>query len=121
MSAPAAVAPPLLARARADQVATLYARWHLTSLSMVLGALILCAVMWDHVAPAAVVVWLAADRVEPGVARSARPRVAPRAARHRGRAALGPLLGGRLHGRRRAVGTRRVGDRFPRRRRTRRC
>jgi signal transduction histidine kinase/CheY-like chemotaxis protein len=58
MSMLAGVAPPLLARARADQVATLYKRWHLTSLSMALGALILCAVMWDHVALGAVVVWL---------------------------------------------------------------
>jgi two-component system, sensor histidine kinase len=58
MSMLAGVALPLLARARADQVATLYERWHLTSLSMALGALILCAVMWDHVALGAVVVWL---------------------------------------------------------------
>jgi signal transduction histidine kinase/CheY-like chemotaxis protein len=58
MSPLAGVAPSLLARARADQVATLYERFHLTSLSMGLGALILCAVMWDHVALGAAAIWL---------------------------------------------------------------
>jgi signal transduction histidine kinase/CheY-like chemotaxis protein len=55
----ASVAPQLVARARADQVATLYARWHLTSLSMGFGALLLCAIMWDQVAPTTMAVWLA--------------------------------------------------------------
>jgi len=45
----ASIAPALLARARADQVATLYAHGHLTSWSMGLGALILCAAMWNEV------------------------------------------------------------------------
>ena len=58
MSPLSSVAPQLVARARADQVATLYARWHLTSLSMGFGALLLCAVMWDHVAVSAMAVWL---------------------------------------------------------------
>ena len=49
----------LLARARADQVATLYTRGHLTSLSMGLGALIFCAVMWREVDFAAMLAWLA--------------------------------------------------------------
>jgi signal transduction histidine kinase/CheY-like chemotaxis protein len=54
----AAVAAELLARARADQVATLYARSHLTTLSMGLGALIFCAVMWREVAAGAMLAWL---------------------------------------------------------------
>jgi signal transduction histidine kinase/ActR/RegA family two-component response regulator len=37
-----------IARARCDQVATLYRRGHLTSLSMGLGAAIFCAVMWTE-------------------------------------------------------------------------
>ena len=49
----------LLARARADQVATLYTRGHLTSLSMGLGALIFCAVMWRDVELPAMLAWLA--------------------------------------------------------------
>jgi signal transduction histidine kinase len=53
------VAPALIARARADQVATLYSRWHLTSVSMGLGAVILCVVMWDYVAAGAMIGWLA--------------------------------------------------------------
>jgi len=53
----AAIAPPLLARARADQVATLYAHGHLTSLSMGLGGAILCVVMWTQVAGATMIAW----------------------------------------------------------------
>ena len=53
----ATIAPPLLARARADQVATLYAHGHLTSLSMGLGAAILCAVMWAEVPAISMIVW----------------------------------------------------------------
>ncbi len=37
MAASAAIAPPLLERARADQVATLYSSWHRTTASMTLG------------------------------------------------------------------------------------
>jgi len=55
----AAVSAELLARARADQVATLYARGHLTTLSMGLGALIFCAVMWRDVDFAPMLAWLA--------------------------------------------------------------
>ena len=53
----AAIAPQLLARARADQVATLYAHGHLTSLSMGLGALILCAAMWTEVPALSMAAW----------------------------------------------------------------
>ena len=58
MSPLLSVAPALIARARADQVATLYSRWHLTSISMGLGAIILCVVMWDYVAAGAMTGWL---------------------------------------------------------------
>src|SRR5438034_5808522 len=58
MSLLSSVAPALIARARADQVATLYSRWHLTSISMGLGAVILCVVMWDYVAAGPMIGWL---------------------------------------------------------------
>ncbi|MEO5765842.1 MAG: hybrid sensor histidine kinase/response regulator [Casimicrobiaceae bacterium] len=87
MSPRAVASAELLARARADQVATLYARGHLTTLSMGLGALIFCAVMWHDVAAGAMLVWLALialnqtwrsllarawRRTRPGVAATAR-------------------------------------------------
>jgi hypothetical protein len=56
----AAIAPPLLERARADQVATLYGSWHRTTGSMVLGALILCLVLWDQESPRVMGAWFAA-------------------------------------------------------------
>ncbi|MBU6483347.1 MAG: response regulator [Betaproteobacteria bacterium] len=57
MYPPCTVSPALVARARADQVATLYAHVHLTSLSMGLGALILSAAMWGQVSAAAMTTW----------------------------------------------------------------
>ncbi len=60
MPARAAVAPRLLARARADQVAILYGSWHRTTVSMALGALILCTVLWDQESATAMAVWFAA-------------------------------------------------------------
>jgi signal transduction histidine kinase/CheY-like chemotaxis protein len=60
MSPLSAVAPVLLVRARADQVDTLYRQCHRTTVSMVLGAFILCAVLWQHVSPVLMAVWLAA-------------------------------------------------------------
>ena len=50
MSPLASIPPTLIARARADQVATLYAHGHFTTVSMGLGALILCVVMWSEIA-----------------------------------------------------------------------
>jgi len=44
----AGIAPALIARARADQVGELYAGWHRTSLSMLLGAALLCTAMWGQ-------------------------------------------------------------------------
>src|SRR5512145_2461866 len=60
MSALATISPALLVRVRGDQVATLYGQWHRTTLSMVLGAAILCTVLWGHASPAVMAVWVAA-------------------------------------------------------------
>ena len=60
MASLATLAPQLLVRARADQVATLYGSWHRTTASMTLGALILCAVLWEQETVAAMAWWLAA-------------------------------------------------------------
>jgi len=60
MKAAAAIAPPLLARARADQVAVLYRSWHRTTASMALGAAILCLVLWDREDAAVMALWFAA-------------------------------------------------------------
>ena len=59
MTPPAALAPALLARARAGQVALLYASWHRTSLSMLLGATLLCFVLWGQASPWWIAVWIA--------------------------------------------------------------
>ncbi len=59
MTTPAALAPALLARARADQVAQLYAGWHRTSVSMLLGAALLCLVLWAEASPWAMAAWVA--------------------------------------------------------------
>src|SRR5215470_7804674 len=83
----AAIAPPLLAHARADQIDSLYRSFHRTTLSMVLGSLILCGVLWDQEAGWTMGMWLAAilanqawravlarayRRAQPGVADAAR-------------------------------------------------
>jgi len=59
MYPPCSPNPELLARARADQVATLYAHVHYTSLSMGLGALILTVAMWGESTPALAALWWA--------------------------------------------------------------
>jgi signal transduction histidine kinase/FixJ family two-component response regulator len=59
MYPPCSPSPELLARARADQVATLYAHVHYTSLSMGLGALILTIAMWGESTPALAALWWA--------------------------------------------------------------
>lgn len=66
MYPPCTISPALVARARADQVATLYAHVHLTSLSMGLGALILCAAMWGQVPAAAMIAWCGLIAVNQG-------------------------------------------------------
>jgi two-component system, sensor histidine kinase len=53
------LATGVLARARADQVAQLYAGWHRTSVSMLLGAALLCLVLWDQTSPWYIAAWLA--------------------------------------------------------------
>jgi signal transduction histidine kinase/CheY-like chemotaxis protein len=55
----AALAPAVLARAHADQVAQLYASWHRTTVSMLLGAALLCFVLWGHASPLWMAVWVA--------------------------------------------------------------
>ncbi|MCC7327345.1 MAG: hybrid sensor histidine kinase/response regulator [Burkholderiales bacterium] len=59
MATSATLAPAVLARARRDQVAQLYAGWHRTSLSMLLGAALLCLVLWNQVSPWWMGGWLA--------------------------------------------------------------
>jgi signal transduction histidine kinase/CheY-like chemotaxis protein len=55
--APAAL---LHTRAVADEIATLFASWQQTTLSMLLGALIFCIVMADRTDVAAMALWIAA-------------------------------------------------------------
>jgi signal transduction histidine kinase/CheY-like chemotaxis protein len=54
----AGIAPALIARARADQVGELYAGWHRTSLSMLLGAALLCTAMWGQAPPWLMALWV---------------------------------------------------------------
>ena len=51
MASPTALAPRLVQRARADQIATLFTQWPVATGSMILGATILITVMWGTVAP----------------------------------------------------------------------
>jgi signal transduction histidine kinase/CheY-like chemotaxis protein len=100
----AGIAPALLARARADQVGELYAGWHRTSLSMFLGAALLCAAMWGQTPPWLMAAWVtlivanqlwrgalvrAWHRAQPGLA------AAPRWGRYW---AAGSTVGGALWG-----------------------
>ena len=104
MSPLATIPSGLIARARADQVATLYANGHLTSVSMALGALILCMAMWTQISAGAMLVWIALialnqlwrvglvrvfERTRPG------PEAAPRWGRYW---AIGSTLAGSLWG-----------------------
>ena len=52
-------APSPLARARADQVATLYASWPRTTASMLFGGALFCAAMWGEAPPATMATWIA--------------------------------------------------------------
>lgn len=56
----AAIAPQLLARARLDQVEMLYRQWHRTTVSMLLGAAILCTVLWGQAEPLLMALWIGA-------------------------------------------------------------
>ena len=55
-----ALAPRLVQRARADQIATLFMQWPVATGSMVLGAAILITVMWGTVSPFLFAAWMAA-------------------------------------------------------------
>lgn len=58
MTSLAGVAPALIDRARADQVATLYAGWARTTMSMMLGAALLAMAMWSVVPTALIGGWV---------------------------------------------------------------
>ncbi len=53
------LSPALVARARADQVGTLYASFPRTTLSMLLGAALLGLAMWPTLVPAVMATWVA--------------------------------------------------------------
>ena len=104
MSPLAGIAPALVARARADQVRELYAGWHRTSLSMLLGGVLLCTAMWGQAPPWLMALWVAFivanqlwrgalvrawNRAQPGLA------AAPRWGRYW---VVGSTLGGALWG-----------------------
>ncbi len=55
-----ALAPPLLQRARADQVDTLFTQWPRTTAAMALGGAILIIVMWGTVPATAFAAWFGA-------------------------------------------------------------
>ena len=59
MTSLAGVSPQLVARARVDQVATIYASWTRTTASMVLGAGLLAVAMWSVVSPVLLAAWVA--------------------------------------------------------------
>jgi len=59
-AAPTRTDPALGARVRAEQIATLFSQWRRTTVSMLLGASILTAVMWATAPPLAFASWLAA-------------------------------------------------------------
>ena len=104
MASLTALAPALLQRARADQVATLFTQWPRTTAAMTLGGTILMAVMWGTVPPAAFAGWFAAILANQAwrfqLARRYRAAAPDAAAcRHWGRAsALGSTFAGALWG-----------------------
>jgi signal transduction histidine kinase/CheY-like chemotaxis protein len=99
-----ALPPAMLARARADQVAQLYAGWHRTSASMLLGGTLLCTVMWGQVSPWWMAAWgalIVANQAWRGVLAHAWRREQPgidAAARWGRYWAVGSTLGGVLWG-----------------------
>lgn len=56
----APIAEKLIARAHLDQVEMLYGQWHRTTISMLLGASILCIVLWGQAEPLLMLLWLGA-------------------------------------------------------------
>jgi two-component system, sensor histidine kinase len=99
-----ALAPRLVQRARADQIATLFTQWPVATGSMVLGATILITVMWGTVPPRLFAAWMCAIILNQAWRfwlvrryRAAAPEPAHRAPW--GRAwALGSMLAGALWG-----------------------
>ena len=68
----ATLAPRLVRRARADQIATLFTQWGSTTSSMTLGGLILCVVMWSVAPRAELASWIGAILLNQGLALRAR-------------------------------------------------
>jgi len=101
VSALTALDPRLVRRARADQIAILFAQWGRTTSSMTLGGLILCAVMWNVAPRGELVLWLGAILLNQAwrYVLTRRYRAAAGGSR-----ALGPRVGDRLDHRRGAVG-----------------
>ena len=106
----AGVAPALIARARADQVATIYASWTRTTASMLLGAALLGIAMWSVVPPALLGGWLALVAVEPALPLAIDAGLAARAPGARRERSMGTLLGDRFGRGGRVVGARRGHD-----------
>jgi two-component system, sensor histidine kinase len=100
----AAFAPSELAHARAEQIATLYRSWHRTTASMVLGAVILCGVLWDQESAWTMAAWftaILANQAWRGALARAYRRAQPRwhdAARWGTYWAVGSTLAGALWG-----------------------
>ncbi len=99
-----AAAAALVTRARADLVETLYRQWHRTTLSMALGATLLCVVLWRDVDAASMALWIGAIVVNQACRRvlvrryrRARPDIAA-AARWGRRWSIGSAIAGALWG-----------------------
>src|SRR5438309_10373041 len=99
-----AISPRLLERARADQIATLFTQWPLTTASMALGASILTTIMWGTVPPSLFAAWLVAIALNQAwrLELTRRYRVSAPAPEHRRpwgyASALGSALAGALWG-----------------------
>jgi hypothetical protein len=104
MASARALDTSLFARARAEQVATLYTQWGRTTMSMVLGGLILVVVMWRVAPHAQLAAWFGAILLNQGwrYALARRYRAMSPVAEARGRWghawALGSTLAGALWG-----------------------
>ncbi|MEO5702203.1 MAG: hybrid sensor histidine kinase/response regulator [Casimicrobiaceae bacterium] len=99
-----AIAPAVLVRARADQVATLYGQWHRTTQSMAFGVVLLCTVLWQEAAALGIAAWIAAivaNQGWRGALVAAYRRIAPgpeRAARWGAYWTVGSTVAGALWG-----------------------
>ena len=104
LHSPNAVRGTLLVRVRADQVATLYDQWLRTTLSMALGAALLCIVLWQETPLMVMLAWIMAILVNQAwrgalviAYRRAQPTMHD-AARWGGYWSIGAWIGGALWG-----------------------